>query len=278
MTWWQIALVVWALVALVVLALAWWPRWPRNWANRCADLVVALCWPALLALVVYIIVTEPRALLQNAKIMWGPQIMIGEIENAILARLQAASDAGVLGYEWATLETYPEDWSEYLGEAAGTVRAPAAWVVFAGWRPDPNKNGTPETVELTFGLVFMAENFRNEQATRHGDGTVPGSYQLAVDGAALLDGNDLGLAIEGLRIGALRLVRNPLAQAKRKLSMLALELRTSARLPQAPDLSGQLDDFTDWHANWDLPPFTLAPPLPVDATADATDHVQLETE
>lgn len=129
----------------------------------------------------------------------------------------------------------------------------------------------------------MAENARNEQATRHGgpnSDSEPGSYQLAEDVAALLAGQDLGLDIQGFEIGALRFVANASAMAKRKVSMLALELRTDIGLSQSPSLVGELDDFTDFHANWDAAPFTLAGNptlvLPADATDDATDHVELE--
>ena len=60
---------------------------------------------------------------------------IAEVENAMLGRLRAASDADVLGYKYRTLESYPEEFDEYLKtEIKGGAQFPAAWVVFGGWR------------------------------------------------------------------------------------------------------------------------------------------------
>ncbi len=211
--------------------------------------------------------------------------MIGAIENAILARLQAASDSGVLGYQYRTLTTYPEDWSEYLGAEIGKVRAPAAWATFAGWANAAAFDGSrPPFLTAQFGLVLMAENVRNEQATRHGGAggdAEPGSYQLLWDAAALLAGQVLDLDdISPLRIGAARFVTNAQALAKRKVSMIALQLATDIRLPESPSLAADLADFELFHSNWDVPAFTLAgdpdTELPADPLADATDHLELE--
>lgn len=210
--------------------------------------------------------------------------VIAAIENAILARIKAASDAGALGYEFSTLTTYPEDWSEYLGAERGKIRPPAAWVTFAGWSRDPSRDGSrPPYLIAQFGVVVMSENVRNEQATRHGGPTgdsEPGSYQLVEDVAALFAGQSLGeLLVSPIEIGQLRFVANGSAMMKRKVSMMALELRCGIRLPEAPTLDAELDDFESFHSNWDLPAFTLAGDpdtiLPADALDDATDHLEL---
>ena len=211
--------------------------------------------------------------------------MIAAIENAIIARLRAASDADVLGYRFRTLETYPDNWDEYLKEK-GEIRAPAAWVTNAGWRRVPSDDGRAR-IDLTFGVVVMAENARNETATRHGGpiAAEPGSYQLIEDVAALLGGHDLGLDIGGLRIGSLQFVARLAALKERKVSMLALELATEVAAPESIQFGpGTIDDFTDFHANWDIPPHggVDADPaeagvqLPADDQADATDHIVLE--
>lgn len=213
--------------------------------------------------------------------------MIGAIENAMIARLKAASDAGALGYRYLTLETYPEDWDEYLKDVA-VLRAPAAWVVFAGLRLLDDS----VTSQLTFGLVVMAENARNESATRHGGsgpgGPIagePGSYQLAEDAIMLLGGSDLGIAIGPLNFRSLRIVSRFPALQQRKVSMLAAEFTTDCIM--APELvDGEWPPFELFHANWDIPPFgnVDADPdapgaqIPADATADATDDVHLEQD
>ena len=202
--------------------------------------------------------------------------MIGAIENRILARLREASEAGLLGYRYRTLETYPEDWDAYLKEK-GPIVAPAAWVTFAGWGQPEQSNPLRATGQ--FGLVVMAENARNETATRHGGPVAgePGSYQLIEDAVALLAGQDLGLEIGGIEIGSLRFVRKLEALNERKVSMLALELRTRF-VPTTPLLPDDgIGDFTTFHANWDVPAFAELGPLPADDRADATDHVTLET-
>lgn len=180
--------------------------------------------------------------------------MIGTVENALLSRLRAASDGDVLGYRYASLETYPENWDAYLKDKVA-LRAPAAWVVFGGWGNPVGELSMP-LLPATFGLVVMAENQRNEQATRHGDPAdprVPGSYQMIVDAVSLFAGHDLDLPIGALTIGACRHVRPPAALAERKVSMLALELRTTFQVSPASD-GGAIADFTHFHTDWDIPP------------------------
>ena len=216
--------------------------------------------------------------------------MIGAIENAIEARLRAASDAGLLGYKYRTLETYPDNWDEYLtGQSA--LPAPGAWITFAGWRPIAAQPSFPR-IMLQFGLVVMAENARNERATRQGDPfdpAKPGSYQMIEDAIALLAGQDLGLDIGALAIGSLSFVGRIAALKDRRVSMLALELRTEVGLAAVPPgalVDADVGDFRIFHANWDLPPFgnvdadpaSSGVQLPADATADATDHVILEQD
>lgn len=212
--------------------------------------------------------------------------MIAAIENAILARLRAASDADVLGYHYRTLETYPDDWDVYLKDDGKVINAPAAWVTFAGWRRIDGEDDWPK-IRLMFGLVVMAENRRNETATRHG-GPVPaepGSYQLAWDACSLLTGQSLGLDIDGLKVGSLHVVARLAALKERKVSMLAQELTTDIFVDGMPDWGADdIGEFRTFHANWDIPPFggidadpdAAGIQIPDDAHADATDHIELE--
>lgn len=217
--------------------------------------------------------------------------MMASIENAMLAQLKAASDAGVLGYRYKTLESYPVDWDEYISEKGAGLPAPAAWATFAGWRPVEREDMGSSRVILTFGLVVMAQNLRGETATRHGgpdQAREPGSYRMAFDAAALLQGRDFNLPIDSLKIGQLRFVPRLPAWKERKVSMLALELISGCAIEaiQLPAEGGELGDFETFHANWDIPPFGNVDgdaeaegiQIPADDTADATDHVELETE
>lgn len=211
--------------------------------------------------------------------------MIADIELRMLEVLRQAGDTGVLGYRYRTLETYPEDWDEYLKDK-GPIHAPGAWVTFAGWRRRDESRDERPLVELMFGLVVLAENARGETATRHGGpqaAAEPGSYRLIEDAAALLMDNSLGLDIGGLAIGGLRFVRKLPALRERKVSMLALELSTEVYLT-CEQFGSALDEFATFHVNWDIPPFggIDADPdapgiqIPDDAGADATDHIEVQ--
>lgn len=206
------------------------------------------------------------------------------IENAIIARLRAAGEADVLGYRFRTLDTYPADFDVYLkNEIIGDNAFPAAWVVFGGWR-NPVDDGALQAPAV-FMVVVAAMNLRNEQSRRHGGavGEV-GSYQLMLDVASLIHGQRLDLDIGALQLGPCRSVRPTPTIVERQLSLYALEFTTLMPIEVARFPSAALDDFSTFHANWDLPPFggVDADPeapgvqLPADDEADATDHLELE--
>lgn len=214
---------------------------------------------------------------------------IAEVENAILARLRSYADAGVLGYAWGTLESYPVDWDEYFREKT-QWKAPAAWVSFLGWGRATQLSTGVTRAAASFGLVVAADNKRNETATRHGgiDGlgaaiaAEPGSYQLLLDAVAVLGHATLGLDIDPLIVGQARGVRKPAALKDRNCSMFAVQLDTFIEVPWLADPADPaMGDFETFHANWDVPafgnvdadPLTAGVQIPADASADATDHV-----
>ncbi|HAJ17353.1 MAG TPA: hypothetical protein DCL57_04520, partial [Microbacterium sp.] len=87
----------------------------------------------------------------------------------------------------------------------------------------------------------------------------------------LLAGQTFGLDIEELEPGRVQ----PLVNARvheQHLSILTLDLHTSYQTTQRG--VSDLDDFVTFHADWDLPPIDLVPPLPV-ADPDAADTVAL---
>ena len=91
--------------------------------------------------------------------------MIGVIENAIIARLTAASDQSVLGYTYRKVDSLPVEIDEKL---PGFIQDnPSAWTVFGGWRPLGRSN-SGDMVRATFHVVVSAQNLRNERATRFG--------------------------------------------------------------------------------------------------------------
>lgn len=201
--------------------------------------------------------------------------MIGSIEEAILTRIRAASDAGTLGYRVRTITSLP---SESLDDffTREVIQFPAVAAVFAGC-PTPEDMGRGQTWRYapTFVLVVAAANARNERATRQGAAGEVGSYQLAHDVTRLLVGQRLGLEIDPLEPGPVRSLFTG-AVRKRPVSLYGVELRTRFVLEGLG--TEELPDFATFHANWDVPPLgTVAAPLPADDTADATDDVAVPT-
>jgi len=209
--------------------------------------------------------------------------MIGAVENAMIAALKAAADAGTLGYAWRTLDSYPDDFDAYLKEK-GQLRTPAAWAVFLGLGDgiDLADDAGPE-FEARFALIVAAKNLRNETASRHGGvdtAAEPGSYQLAEDAIRVLSRNALGDLLTGpLKIGGARLVARSPELRTQGLSLMAIECKCRIALGQfaAP---AEPDAFLTLHADWDIPPFgnvTIAPEPPYlpAATPDAEDLVEL---
>ena len=195
---------------------------------------------------------------------------IAEVENAMLG------DADVLGYKYRTLESYPEEFDEYLKtEIKGGAQFPAAWVVFGGWRR-PTQAGRSLQTEAVFMLVVAATNLRTKEKTqRHGGGPGEvGSYQLLKDAAALLHGHRLGLDMGALQLGPCRSVRPTQTIKELRASVYALEFSTALPI-EMDQADGALDDFTGFHANWDVPPVEIET-LPADDQAAATDHLTLE--
>lgn len=205
---------------------------------------------------------------------------VGDFENAVTARLQAASDAGVLGYKYAQLGSYPLNFDEWILQQQ--VKFPAAWIVWAGWATGDLQGPGSYQLPSRFILVLAAESLRNEVSTRQGSVGQVGSYQLLMDACGLLANHKLGLDINPIRIGAARTLFNPKLQQTRKVNLIALDLLTSLFLevPQTPFQPGAADpiaNFTDFHVDWDIPGWlpVVGPALPADAAAAAVDDVTL---
>ncbi|PIW54591.1 MAG: hypothetical protein COW16_10400 [Sphingomonadales bacterium CG12_big_fil_rev_8_21_14_0_65_65_10] len=204
--------------------------------------------------------------------------MIAAIEKAIIDALQTASDDGRLSYAWRTLETYPDDWEEYLRENRN-LRTPGAWAVFLGAPEGDDRDGqdTGWEARLRFALVVAAQNQRNEENSRHGDGAKPGSYQLAIDAVRILSRNDLApLELSRpIAVRSIRTVSRSVAMRKQSLSLIALELECGVPFGVLGEAAG---DFTGLHVDWDVPAFGNvagpADPLPSD-TPDAEDLIEV---
>ena len=202
---------------------------------------------------------------------------IGDVENAILAQLKAAGDAGVLGYRYAELDSYPLNFDQYI--LAETRRFPAAWIVWGAWSNGKLQGSGGYELPTRFVLVVAAKSLRNEVATRQGSGDQVGSYQLLLDACRLLANQTLGLDINPIRIGAARSLFNAKLQQERKVNLIALDLDTSLFLEAGPTpvQARDVDPFTLFHVDWDVPPFgNVGPELPDPDHADASDDVDLK--
>lgn len=199
--------------------------------------------------------------------------MIAALELAILQQLQGAADAGVLGYRWFNLDTFPDQFEQYL-QKVGNLRTPSAWAVFLGMdKGEDQGDDTGWTARCRFALVVAAQNMRNEDKSRHGNGAEPGSYQLTEDAIRILSGNDLGLhLVETITVVGARLVSRTSEMARQGLSLMAIELECRAPFGVFDQDFGE---FRSLHVDWDIPPHgNVEPPLPA-ADPDAEDLIEV---
>lgn len=210
--------------------------------------------------------------------------MIGAIESGVVARLKAASDAGVLGYKYRQVDSLPVMQDDELVRRA--AQFPGAWVIFAGAKA-VKQLSSGALQQGSFWVLVGAKNMRNDRATRQGGSDEEvGAYQMVLDAAGLMVGQSLGLGIRGFNLGAIAPLYPSQSDKARGLSLFGVELVTDfAVLPRAaavPDIG----DFASFHVNWDLPahgevdadPEAPDVQLPADPKAQTTSHIILETQ
>lgn len=199
--------------------------------------------------------------------------MIAATEKALVDTILAASDAGALGYGYRSHDTFPDQFEEYLRENSG-MQTPAIWATFLGLVDGVDENDALGfQARARFAVVVAAENKRNEETTRHGDGAEPGSYQLAVDAIRILSRSmldpDLGL-VEPVRIRSARTIARTEEMKRQGIAMMAIELELVMPLGTLAEEPG---DFDTLHVDWDIPPFgNVTAPLPA-ANPDAADLI-----
>lgn len=201
--------------------------------------------------------------------------MIAATEKALVQQLLDAGAAGVLGYEYRTHDTFPDQFEEYL-RTNPNLRTPACWATFLGiveGVDDGDDRGF--TARARFALVVAAENKRNEEDSRHGDGATPGSYQLMVDAIRILSRSMLTPELdlmEPVRIRSARPIARTEQMKRQGLSMQAIELELAVPLNVFAEDPVDLDTL---HVDWDIPAFgNVEPPLPA-ADPDAADTMEL---
>lgn len=201
--------------------------------------------------------------------------MIAATELALVQALLDAAEEGVLGYQYLTHDTFPDQFEEYLDKNRN-LRTPAVWATFLGiveGVDDGDANGY--NARARFALVVAAANLRNEEDSRHGDGAVPGSYQLMVDAIRVLSRSMLAPELdlmEPVRIRSARPVARTEQMKRQNLSMMAIELELVLPLSVFAEAPVDLNTL---HVDWDIPAFGNAhPPLPA-ADPDAADTMAI---
>lgn len=203
--------------------------------------------------------------------------MIAEIENAMIARIQAASDTDTLGYRLRKVTSYGGEFDEDINKAV--KQFPAVWFAWV-------RNDEPEQVDTAayqykpvFSAMCATRSRRNEAATRKSaTASETGSYQILKDVRGLLVGQTLGLEILPIAPGPARTLFSGETRAG-QLSILVQDFKTEFA-DAATDISA-LNDFSSFHVDWDIPilgegpqgTFTPGgPPLPA-GEPDAEDNV-----
>jgi phage gp37-like protein len=119
--------------------------------------------------------------------------MVGELEDAIVARINLGQTNVLWPYKLMTIETYGGQIAE---DTQSVFRFPAVFVAFTGSRLLKRMGERTRLMQFSVTLYVAARNPRNERATRHGDMHEAGSYQIAEDMIALLENQSLGLPMQ----------------------------------------------------------------------------------
>tara|TARA_B100000686_G_scaffold348019_1_gene438074 strand:+ start:495 stop:1100 length:606 start_codon:yes stop_codon:yes gene_type:complete len=201
--------------------------------------------------------------------------MIGQIEQAIIDRIDAANDAGVLGYKLKNVGTWGGDNSDDLRRFIKSF--PAVWVIYAGEAPGRHTSRNQEYT-ARFNIIVAAQSLRNEKQARRGSIGNVGSYQVLQDVKALILNNRLGLDIQPVKPGRV----TPLINEKSDghlASLYGLEVSVTYRQDQIGE-TDELNDFNSFHVNWDLPAFGNVGQngIPDDDNADSTSHLNLKED
>ncbi len=216
--------------------------------------------------------------------------VLGTIENALLARLKAASDSGCLGYRLKTLGSWQGQFDEPEALARMAPLFPGVWAIYTGGGDEPRSQRLWRH-HAHWTLVVGTRNLRNATAGRLGG--VPGevgSYQIVQDVRRVLAGQRFGLEITPVVLGGVTsLWQGPVAD--QLISLYALDITVGLDLGVGvPDgwpsdatpghgLAGAtgglgVASLTTLHLDWD-PPQRTHSPLPDDADALAVDQITL---
>lgn len=185
--------------------------------------------------------------------------MIADIETAIIARIKSAAGMRYL----RSVESYG---GQFDDDTFDVVRVlPAVWVTFAG-ASKPVQTGENRFLKsATFAVMCGARSVRSERTTRHdGPAGEVGAYTILQDVETLLLMQDLGMAVDYLRPGAVRTLYNTRLRSN-GLAVFAQEWHTKYVVTKPTD---DEVDFLRVGLNYNL--------KPGDDKPDASDLVTLQ--
>jgi phage gp37-like protein len=196
------------------------------------------------------------------------------IEDAMKARITAASSSGQLGYRINSVATYAGEFDDLTSLAAVIRALPGVWLVLDALGKPERKGADKWKVPATFVVMVGARNPRSAEAARHGSQTVrglePGSYRMLQDMWDLFAGQDMGIAVEAFKPGKTVTVFQTRVQNE-GISVLGLELHTSfMRVGQATKDEANAPELKAVGFNYYL--------KPGDDVPDATDNVKFGGE
>lgn len=147
------------------------------------------------------------------------------------------------------------------------TQAPGLYVSFLG----AVRQGSARLLAAKIGVYAISKNAAGKEAQRQGNASAIGAYDLVELVCAALDRHIVP------QVGELRLdeISNLFSEAFAQLgcTVYGITFELPLALPAEVDTS-DLADFETFHGNWDIPVHgNVAPPLPADGAADATDHV-----
>ncbi|MFZ6748518.1 phage protein Gp37 [Undibacterium sp. Ren11W] len=177
--------------------------------------------------------------------------MLAAIETAIIATIKAAAGLNYL----RSVESYGGQFDDDTFDVVRTL--PAVWVTFSGSGKPVQTGEKRFMTPASFAVMCCARSVRSEETTRHdGPGNEVGVYRILRDVKQLLLMQDLGLAIDHLRPGAVRTLYNTKMRGN-GLAVFAQEWHTKYIETVAPETETDLlriglnyrikpgDDLTD---------------------------------
>lgn len=139
-------------------------------------------------------------------------LIYSALEDAVIARIKGASDAGSLDYKLAQVGSYGGEFDDESFFSQQFRKFPAVWVTVGGDKPK-RISAKVWQCALTLAVMVGSRTVRGERRTRVGlkvgaQLLEVGSYQLLQDVRDLLSNQSLGLGISPLAIGATRTLFN----------------------------------------------------------------------